>query len=369
MKLQFLRFVAPPFLLFLFTIPCHGQGGPAMSRHDSEPAIRQHSLALMGKVEVEGGGDVARNTLVVLECGSKVRASSNVDSHGDFSLVLNETGVADQPGWGNSQMGSQSLADCSVSAQASGYRSSAALLAGGNESGIVQVGTLVLQRLAASQHPAEEFTVSAASLAAPEKAKQQFQKGTEQEKKGKWASASDYFRKAIQVYPRYAVAWLELGRTQVQQNNFAEAQHSFQQAATHDSKLLPAYFELARLQAEQKEWKALAETAGKMVEIAPDSSPMFWFLDAVANYQLHDFARAEGSAMRGLRLDTKHSVPQLEYLYGLVLGTHGDYVAAAPHIRNYLKLAPHATDSGNAQQVLSEFERLAPKAPTTAERQ
>src|SRR5215467_9440955 len=122
MKLQFLRFVAPPFLLFLFTIPCHGQGGPAMPRHDSEPAIRQPSLALMGKVQVEGGGDVARDTVVVLECGSKVRASSNVDSHGNFSLVLNGTGVSDQPGWDNSGMEGQNLADCSVSAQASGYR-------------------------------------------------------------------------------------------------------------------------------------------------------------------------------------------------------------------------------------------------------
>jgi tetratricopeptide (TPR) repeat protein len=367
MKLQFLRFVAPFFLLLIFTIPSHGQVGPAMPRPDAEPVPAHHSLALMGKVQVEGGADVAKDTLVVLECGSKVRASSNVDSHGNFSLVLNGTG-SDERGWGNSEIGSQTLVNCSLSAQAPGYRSSSALLAGENDSGIVQVGTLVLQPLATAQNPVEEFTVSAASLAAPEKAKQQFQKGTEQERKGKWAAAADHFRKALQVYPRYAVAWLELGRTQIQQNDFTEAQQSFRQAATHDSKLLPAYFELARLQVDQKDWKALAETTGKMIELAPDSSPMFWFLDAAANYHLHDLARAESSVTRGLRLDTKHSVPQLEYLYGLVLGTHGVYTGAAPHIRSYLKLAPHATDSGNAQQVLSEFERLSSEAPATAER-
>jgi len=370
MKAQFPLFVSSLFLLFFSTIPSRGQQVETAIPPTLPPsAPAQHSVALIGKVQVEGGVDVSKDTVVVLECGTKVRGSSNVNSHGHFNLVLNGTGVAGERGWSNPEIATQSLVDCSVYAQAPGYRSTAALLAGENESGVVDVGTLVLQPLSPAKNPTEEFTVSAASLAAPDKAKQQFEKGTEQEKKGKWAAASDYFRKAIQVYPRYAVAWLELGRTQIQQNDFTEAQHSFRQAATQDSKLLPAYFELARLQVEQKEWKALAETTGKMVELAPDSSPLFWFLDAVANYHLHDLARAESSVTRGLRLDTRHSVPQLEYLYGLELGSHGEYAAAVPHIKSYLKLVPSAADGQNAQHVLSEFERLASQAPTTAERQ
>src|SRR5262245_18932615 len=140
MKSQFPRFVASLFLLPLFTLPSFGQVGTAMPKPDAEPVTAGHTLALIGKVQVEGGADLTRDTLVVLECGSKVRASANIDRQGNFSLVLNATGGG-QPGWDNSQIATHSLADCSVYAEAQGYRSSAAMLAGENESGIVQVGT------------------------------------------------------------------------------------------------------------------------------------------------------------------------------------------------------------------------------------
>ena len=368
MKSLFAVLTVALFLAFRLSVPSQAQIETSMAPNGSQAAPDTLSFALTGKVQVEGGADPIRDTSVVLECGDKVRASSNVDSHGQFSLILNGTRDPDH-GWNNSEIADPTLANCRVYAQAPGYRSTAASLAGEHGKGIVQVGTLVLAPLSTAKIVAEDFTVSVASLAAPDKAKQQFEKGKEQEKKGKWAAAADYFRKAIQVYPRYAIAWLELGRTQIQQNNFAEAQDSLRQAATHDSKLLPAYFELARIQAEQKEWKALSETTGKMVQLAPDWSPMLWFLDAAANYNLHELARAESSATRGLRLDTTHRVPQLEYLYGLILGAREDYSAAVKHIRSYLQLVPNPVDGQNAQKALSEFESLASKAPTTAQRQ
>jgi len=368
MKSRISLFVASLFLLFPLTNPSQAQIESQAPSTISGTPPGALTVALVGKVQVEGGADIAKDTSVVLECGSKVRASANVDDQGQFSLVLYAVRPAETNGWDTPEISSFSLADCSVSARAAGYRSTEVSLAGEHRTGIIQVGTVVLQRLSTAQSADEAFTVSAASLAAPDKAKRQFEKGKEQEKKGKWASASDYFRKAIQVYPRFALAWLELGRTQVQQNDFTQAQNSFQQAASHDSNLLPAYFELARVQAGQKEWKALAETTGKMVQLAPNSSPMFWFLDAVANYNLQDFLRSESSATRGLRLDTRHAFPQLEYLYGLLLGKHGDYSGAVEHIQAYLKLTPNAADSKNAQTALSEFERLQSKDPKTAER-
>ncbi|HKR83097.1 MAG TPA: tetratricopeptide repeat protein [Terriglobales bacterium] len=368
MKSRISLFVASLFLVLLSTNPSQGQVEAQAPPTSSGTPPGALTVALVGKVQVEGGADIAKDTLVVLECGSKVRASANVDDEGQFSLVLYGVHAAEDQRWDTSEITTSSLADCSVSARAAGYRSTAASLAGEHQTGIIQVGTLVLQRFSNAQSADGAFTVSAASLAAPDKAKRQFEKGKEQEKKGKWAAASDYFRKAIQVYPRFALAWLELGRTQVQQNDFTQAQNSFQQAASHDSNLVPAYFELARVQAEQREWKALAQTTGKMVQLAPNSSPMFWFLDAAANYNLQDFLHSESSATRGLRLDTKHAVPQLEYLYGLILGKHGDYSAAVEHIKTYLKLAPNAADGKNAQTALSEFERLQSKDPKTAER-
>jgi tetratricopeptide (TPR) repeat protein len=254
---------------------------------------------------------------------------------------------------------------CSLYAEAPGYQSSAISLAG-QSSGVTSVGTITLSAISTDKNSSEEFTVSVASLSAPPNAKKNFDKGQEQAKKGKWAAATDYFRRAVQAYPRYALAWLELGRVQMQQKNIVDAQQSFQQAANQDSRLLPAYVELAKLQADQKQWKALAETTGKMVQLAPDASAMFWFLDSAANYNLHEFTRAESSAARGLRLDKGHRFPQLEYLYGLILGTRQDYRSAVQHIASYLQLAPRAADVKTAQQVLTDFQRMVSSGAATA---
>jgi tetratricopeptide (TPR) repeat protein len=315
-------------------------------------ALNSHPVAFSGKVSVEGGSENMKDTAVVLDCGFGERARTNVDPKGHFMLMLDD---------GNSSgvVGGRAAAEltgCRLRAEAPGYQSSMIELQA-HGGGIVEVGTIVISPAGPSTSSA--FTVSAASLAAPDRARKNFEKGQDQAKKGRWAAACDSFRKAIQMYPRYAIAWLELGRAQLHQNNLNDAQEAFVSATTQDSKLLPAYIELAHVEAAQQQWNALARTTANIVELAPESSAAFWFLDSVANYNLNNLPRAESSAARGLRLDRAHRVPQLEYLYGLILGTNKSYDLAAQHIKTYLTLSPHAEDLRDAQHQLAEFERLA----------
>jgi tetratricopeptide (TPR) repeat protein len=212
-----------------------------------------------------------------------------------------------------------------------------------------------LQDHAYSNDP--RFTVSVSSLAAPEKAKKAFRKGEEEARKGRWQFASDYFKKAIDVYPRYALAWLELGRVRAKQSSFADAQHCFRQAVTEDSKLLDGYMGLAFVDVQQQDWKDLADSTDHLVELAPDSSPQYWFLNSAAYYNLGDVTHAETSVTHGLRLDQRHDVPQMEYLYGLILGSKKDYNGAAEHIIAYLHLAPNASDREAALDVLASYRR------------
>lgn len=69
---------------------------------------------------------------------------------------------------------------------------------------------------------------------------------------------------------------------------------------------------------------------------------------------------------RGLRLDGRHQLPQLEYLYGLILARRGDYNSAIFHMENYLRLSPHATDAGDAQNKVAELQKLAASATTAS---
>jgi tetratricopeptide (TPR) repeat protein len=173
------------------------------------------------------------------------------------------------------------------------------------------------------------FTVSVSSLAAPGKAQKAFQKGQEYERKGKFEAACDYFKKAVAIYPRYALAWLELGRFQARRSNFTDAQESFRHAVASDSNLATGYVDFAIVSAQQNNWQAMAEMTDTLVQRFPDSSPVYWFLNSAAYYNLGKMKEAQSSITRALRLDPRHQLPQLEYLYGLILGRQKQIVGAA----------------------------------------
>lgn len=205
----------------------------------------------------------------------------------------------------------------------------------------------------------QEFTVSVASLAAPPKARKAFDKGEQEARKGRWQAACNYFKTAVAMYPRYALAWLELGRMQIRQNSLVEANESLHQAVTQDSKLIDGYVELARVALQQENWKELAEVSDKLVKVAPESSADYWFLNSVAYFKLGNVPQAEASVTYGLRLDARHEIPQMEYLYGLILGSKHNYQAAADHIDAYLRLAPNSEDAEAARNARNAFQQRA----------
>jgi tetratricopeptide (TPR) repeat protein len=312
-----------------------------------------------GKVLSEEGSALPESAAVVLECGNKVLARAQSDSSGDFSLTFALRDGADRPdryGDDKASVSYFSLADCELYGELPGYQSEHVRPASGPDTGLIQVGTIILHPISSEGNGGS--SVSAITLAAPDKAMRALEKGREQEKKGKWAVAAAYFKRAVEVYPRFALAWVELGRTQVQQKSFAEAQQSFQQSVEQDSKFVDGYAGLAYVALQQNHWKELADATDRMVEFAPDSA-QFWFLNAVANFNLGKTDQAENSLGRGLRLDPKHQIPEMEYLYGLILARRNDYSAAAEHVSTYLGLAPHAANSDAARKALADFQQHA----------
>lgn len=206
------------------------------------------------------------------------------------------------------------------------------------------------------------FTVSVSSLATPEKARKAFNKGEQEAHKGKLEAAYDHFKEAVATYPRYALAWLELGRLQAKQSSFAEAQESFRQAVTSDSSLTTGYVDFALVAARQQNWQAVAEMTDTLVQRFPDSSPVYWYLNSAAYYNLGKMKEAESSITRALRLDRQRQFPQVEYLYGLILGNKKDYKSATEHISAYLRLAPNSKDSLPARQALAAYQQRAEMA-------
>ena len=228
----------------------------------------------------------------------------------------------------------------------------------------VDVAAIVLRSLPsdAAWSGDPRYTVSVSSLATPSKARKAFDKGEQEERKGRLQAAYDHFKEAVATYPRYALAWLELGRLQVTQSSFVDAQQSFRQAVTSDSSLTSAYVDFALVAVRQQNWQAAVEMTDTLVQRFPDSSPIYWFLNSAAYYNLGKMKEAQSSVTRALRLDPHHQLPQVEYLYGLILGDKKDYKSATEHISNYLRLVPSSKDSVPAREVLAVYQQRAQTA-------
>jgi len=315
---------------------------------------------LTGKVLTESNAPAPESVTVALRCGNKQEvAEAHSDNTGFFSIslqVVDEISTTYLEQKTKNVVCASDFVTCELAASLAGYRSDPLPLTRPGAIGVVDVGTILLHPT--MQQKDQPYMVSVSSLAATEKAKDAFQKGEEQKKRGKWAAAIESFRKAIAVYPRYSLAWLELGRVQASQNNFVEARQSFHESVAQDSKLVDGYVELARLAAEQGQWQELATTTDHLLQMHPNE-PEFWFLNSVANFNLANTKQAEVSILRGMRLDSRHRLTQMEYLYGLILARKQDYSSAADHVASYLKLAPQAKDAPEAQKRLVELQKSA----------
>jgi tetratricopeptide (TPR) repeat protein len=223
-----------------------------------------------------------------------------------------------------------------------------------------EVGTLVLHRLG----NVEGLTISATSSMAPKDAKKAFDKAQMAFKKQKWEDAQKELEKAVGEYPKYAVAWYQLGIIQERQGKLDLAKGSFREALKADGKFVSPYGNLANIALHEKKWQEAQDTSGQALRLNPLNFPQLWLFNAYANLQLHNLGAAETSAREGIKIDPNHNLVKLEQLLGLILASQGKYAEAADHVREYIARSPDATDLSLAQKQLREMEQRA--APASA---
>jgi len=336
---------------------------------DTSTHARTAPVIVSGKVVADDGAVPTQPVAVQRMCNGQVRTMAETDASGSFQVDLNRE---EQPSSAPLPLASEGTGagqklgtDCELKFELDGFASRAIALAGITSGpSVTNIGTVIIHRIARSS----ESIVSATAMAVPDRAKQEFEKGKQAESRGRWAAAMERFKNALQRYPKFALAWLELGRLQAQQKEITAARESFQNALSADSKLIDPYAELTNLAIEQKQWKDVVETTDRMLQVSDASSPKIWFYNAAGNFNLGNIDQAEKSLMRGMRLDSEHRVPQMEYLLGLVFARKQDYPAAVMHISEYLRLSPNAPDSAVARQQLDEFQKMAESAASQASR-
>jgi len=341
-------------------------------------------LYLTGQIATADGSPIPRDVVVERVCNGSVRQQVHASPRGDFSMQMGSMidtfldASAGSPTELDSQLGvpgrasqygapgmgipRRELLTCELRASVPGFRSSVVnLFEFRPDVGSINVGEILVQRGARI----EGMTVSATAYAAPKDARKAYKKGLEAERKDKFADARTYFEKAVQIYPKHANAWFQLGAVLQKQNLKDEARTAYTQATTADNKFLPPYLSLALLAGEAENWTEVVNHTGYILDHDPLNYPDAYFYNSVANYNLKKMADAEKAALQAERLDQRHRFPQLHLLLAEIFAQKNDYTGAISQMQTYLKVALDAKDADHVRERIAEFEKLKAAASTS----
>jgi len=355
--------------------PTNPMPGPGQQGQSPFPTF-QRPIFLQGKVMLDDGNPPPEPILIERTCGGTARPEGYTDSKGRFSIELGRnsqmyadastsnptdmlsTGGTSTPGGGRA-ISERDLMACELRASLVGFRSDIVQLAGRRTLDNPDVGTIILHRLA----NVEGYTISATTQMAPKDAKKAYEKGLDQMKKNKLADAKASLEKAVEAYPKYAVAWNELGRVQEAENNNEEARKSYAAAIAADSRFVKPYMQLAGIAMREKKWQDAVDTTTKLLKLDPYDFPTAYYFNAIANLNLQNIDEAEKSARECVKIDTGHTIPKANHVLGVVLANKRDYAGAAASMKAYLALVPDGKDGEFVRKQLADVEQsLAAKA-------
>lgn len=350
-----------------------------------QPQINR-PIFINGRVMLEDGTEPTEPVVIERVCNGSAHAEGYTDSKGYFSIELGggsrtmvpdasestfgRDGVGGMSGSGGmSGMGGSGGMDgsnalgrfmnCDLRARLSGFRSQSVSLAMRRPLDDPNIGVILVHRQGAGE---EGTTISAVSLAAPKDARKAFDKARDSVKKNKADDAAKNYQKAVDLYPKYATAWYELGRIHAMQGRPDDARKAFENALQSDPKYVEPYLQIALLASKNMQWKEVADLTTKAIKLDAFDYPQAFFFNAVANFNLKNVDAAEKSAREAERLDTRHQFPKASHLLGVILVQRQDYTGAAEHMRSYLKFAPNAADADNVRKQLDQIEKMTAQA-------
>ncbi|HEY3740811.1 MAG TPA: hypothetical protein VGL53_13255 [Bryobacteraceae bacterium] len=303
-------------------------------------------MVVNGKVMLEDGSRPPIKVSVKFHCGSspaflEVRS----DKKGEFVFQLGDSSFASRAfeSYSNAQ-----TRYCELTANAPGYQTAKAPVPMHGGLPTPDEIKIVLHALAS-----EGKTVSLSDALAPAEAKEAFEKARQDPK-----HARAELMKAVEIYPKYAAAWYELGKLQMDASESA-ARQSFQKSLEADPKFLPAYDRLSVLALNEHQWQELADISARLLDNAGALEyPQAYYYNAQANLTLNHLDLAEKSARQALLQDPKRFV-RANYLLGLVYARRGQFGPASEQLKVYLASAP--PDADPIKKQLADFEMRAAK--------
>lgn len=201
--------------------------------------------------------------------------------------------------------------------------------------------------------------VSMTTLTAPPEARAAYERGVRAYNKQKWPEAQKNLAKAVEIYPKFAVAWYSLGVCLWVEKKPGEAAGAYRHSIDADPKYPQPYVQLAAAQIDGGKWQEAADTSGQAMRVDPAHFPEAYLYNAVAELQLLNFGAAERSAREALRIDKEQKWPKAEQILGLALANEKDYAGAKSHLTAYLDREKNPAELALGRQQLAIIENEA----------
>jgi tetratricopeptide (TPR) repeat protein len=296
----------------------------------------------------EGYADAKGHFNVQLGISDSTMPDASFDSptrFGDGTRVGNGSG---ESGTGQYSV----LLGCDLRAALPGYHSESIPLTGRRQVSNPDVGTILLRRM----EKVDGYSTSASISLAPKDAKKAYEKAEDLLHKDKLADAQKELQHAVELYPKHAAAWYELGRVYEHGNQPAQARDAYLKAIDSDPNYVNPYERMYAMAVKENKWQEAADYSDKVLRLNPYEFATAYYFNALAHFQLKELDIAEKSGREAVKQTGKDAAAKAPYILAIILANKGNLPEAAENFKAYLKVVPPGPDKDRTTKMLAETE-------------
>ncbi len=330
-------------------------------------------IFINGQVLMEEGGPPPERVSIERVCNGGTYREGYTDSKGYFNFQLGsqnsmfaDASMDNSPtmfgnGSSNGQNNGGSLngtslntfSTCELRASLPGFHSDSVPLLNRRSMDNGDIGVIILKRMV----KVDGYTTSATIALAPKDSRKAYEKGLGFIKKNKPDEAQTEFLHAVELFPRHAGAWFELGKVYEQRDHFDEARDAYHKANTADANFVNPYERLYLLAMRDGKWSDVADLSDKVMRLNPYDFPSSYYYNALANANLQHWDVAEKSALEASKIRGTQAMPKSLFILGVAQANRGDLSGSVQTLNSYLKTAPVAADRDRAQKLLGQVQQ------------
>lgn len=207
---------------------------------------------------------------------------------------------------------------------------------------------------AENKAPEGEAMIAASDLNAPPKAKKELQKAMEEFAKLDMKKCEEHLRKAVEIYPKYARGWNNLGVVLMKEGDRPGAIDAWHKSIEADNKFPSGYLNMARVEMQDKKMPEAADYIAKAYACDP-SNPDTLALRSSEELLTGQYDKALTDAQRVHDMGRTH-VADVHLVAGEALIHMNKNADALKEYGTYLKENPDGPNAARVREAMAQIQ-------------